>query len=266
MDESKRILLVDDEQNITRSIKRLCRSKGYEVLIANSAAEALETLANEKVKVVLSDQLMPGMTGAELFAQIQTEFPNVVRILLTGYTALEGITKAVNQGAVFKVLFKPWDDEHLLSTLDEAFDYFEIKDKNRRLSEELLELNKDLERRVEVKTRELSMHVKRLQVSQKLFEHLPESAMGISEDGWVVEANNRARELFGTDALVGVKADALLPEALKALLAQTQQAEPSIPQRCETDLNGKAVAFQCIKIDMGLDRSGYVMYGRVKDE
>ncbi len=266
MDDTKRILLVDDEQNITRSIKRLCRSKGYQVLIANSAAEALEVLAKEEIEVVLSDQLMPGMTGAELFEQIQQTYPGVVRILLTGYTALEGITKAVNQGAVYKVLFKPWDDEHLLSTLDEAFEYFEVKDKNKRLSEELLELNKDLERRVERKTLELSMHVKRLQVSQKLFELLPDAAMGISEEGLIVEANKQALNLFASEGLVGLKATMVLPDALKELLSTCQAGEPNTPQTTHAELNGKKISFQCIKTDMGLASYGYLMFGRVPDE
>ncbi len=266
MEQKKRLLLVDDEQNITRSIKRLCRSQGYEVLTANSAAEGLEILDEKQVSIVLSDQLMPGMTGAEMFEVIQQKHPEVVRILLTGYTALEGITKAVNQGAVYKVLFKPWDDAHLLHTIDDAFEYWEVKEKNKRLSQELLTLNKELEQRVERKTMELSMHVKRLQVSQKLFEFLPDAALGISDDGFIVDANQQARDLLGSEALVGMKANKILPEALMQLWTDCTQAEINTPLRATITLQNSAIEFQCIKIDLGLDNYGYLAFGRHPDE
>ena len=171
--QTKKMLLVDDEPNITRSIKRICRGKGYEIFIAESASEALEIIAKEGIQIVLSDQLMPNMTGSELFEKIQVEFPSVIRILLTGYTAIEGLTLAVNKGAVFKILFKPWDDDVLLQTIDDAFDYFFIRDHNKQLTKELKLLNASLESKVAEKTRDLSLHIKRLQLSQKLFELLP---------------------------------------------------------------------------------------------
>ena len=182
MTQEKRILLVDDEPNITRSIKRICRGKGYDIYVAESAAEALELIPKEGIQVILSDQLMPEMTGSELFEKIQIEFPSVIRILLTGYTAIEGLTSAVNEGAVFRILFKPWEDENLLHTIDDAFDYYFIRDKNKQLTEELKLLNANLETKVAEKTHELSLHIKRLQLSQTLFELLPSFSIGISDD------------------------------------------------------------------------------------
>jgi len=262
MDENKTLLVVDDERYIINSIKRICRNKKYKVLAASSGKEALEILSKEPIQVILSDQMMPEMTGAELFENITECYPDVIRILLTGHTALEGITRAVNRGAVYKVLFKPWDDEHLIQTLDQAFDTFFLHEHNKRLSQELLTLNKNLESRVEEKTRALTLHITRLQIANKLFEWFPDAAMGISDELVVVEANRKAIELFLPTPLVGNKADNALPSELVALIAVCADSAENCEHRATVTINQCQNHFQCVRTLVAKDQFAYLLYGR----
>jgi diguanylate cyclase (GGDEF)-like protein/PAS domain S-box-containing protein len=115
------LLLVDDEANVLNSLKRLFRREGYQVLTAESPSVGLELLATNTVHVVLCDQRMPEMTGSEFLARVRQLYPDTVRIVLTGYADVESVTKAVNQGAIFKFLTKPWDDDLLRDQIREAF-------------------------------------------------------------------------------------------------------------------------------------------------
>jgi diguanylate cyclase (GGDEF)-like protein/PAS domain S-box-containing protein len=115
------LLLVDDEPNVLAALRRLLRLEGYRILIANSAREGLALLALNTVQVILSDQRMPEMTGTEFFFRVKQLHPDTVRIVLSGYTELNSVTDAINQGAIYKFLTKPWDDEALRETIRQAF-------------------------------------------------------------------------------------------------------------------------------------------------
>jgi CheY-like chemotaxis protein len=116
-----RLLLVDDEPNILTALRRLLRREGYAILTAADGAEALELLAHEPVQVIVSDQRMPGMSGTELLRRVKQLYPRTVRIALSGYADLATVTDAVNHGAIYRYLSKPWDDEALKGEIREAF-------------------------------------------------------------------------------------------------------------------------------------------------
>jgi EAL domain-containing protein (putative c-di-GMP-specific phosphodiesterase class I)/CheY-like chemotaxis protein len=118
---ARTLLLVDDEPNVLASLRRLLRVEGYRILTANSAREGLELLALNTVQVILCDQRMPEMTGTEFFFRVKQLHPDTVRIVLSGYTELSSLTDAINQGAIYKFLTKPWDDEALRATIRQAF-------------------------------------------------------------------------------------------------------------------------------------------------
>ena len=115
------ILLVDDEPNILSSLSRLLRREGYSIQTAVSPAEAFELLAKHPTQVVVSDQRMPEMSGTDFLARVRQLYPNTVRLVLTGYTDLESVTDAINRGAIYKFLTKPWDDDQLREQIREAF-------------------------------------------------------------------------------------------------------------------------------------------------
>ena len=122
--DHRNLLVVDDEIGICNALTRLLRRDGYNILIARSGAEALDLLALHPIQVILSDQRMPGMSGTELLGKVKSLYPNTVRIILSGYTDLSVVTEAVNQGAVFRFLTKPWDDGQLRSQIRDAFVHY----------------------------------------------------------------------------------------------------------------------------------------------
>lgn len=115
------LLVLDDEENIRRSLIRLLRRDGYRILDAGNAAEAFELLATHRVQVILSDQRMPGISGTEFLSQVKEMYPDTVRMVLSGFTDLSSVTEAINRGAIYKFLTKPWDDDALRAQVLEAF-------------------------------------------------------------------------------------------------------------------------------------------------
>ena len=115
------LLLVDDEPNVLSSLKRVFRRENYHILTATSGVEALSLLAQHPVGVVLTDQRMPGMSGTELLSSIRAMHPKAIRMVLSGYTGLESLTDAINQGEIYKFITKPWKDQELIEAVREAF-------------------------------------------------------------------------------------------------------------------------------------------------
>ncbi|MFT7651899.1 MAG: response regulator RpfG family c-di-GMP phosphodiesterase [Candidatus Azotimanducaceae bacterium] len=116
-DESKPALLfIDDEPRVLKSMRAMFR-RDYEVYLANSGQEALEIMANSPIQVVVSDQRMPHMTGVEVLSTIKSQYPNVVRILLTGYADLEAIEASLNEAEVFRYLMKPCPADEVKSAV-----------------------------------------------------------------------------------------------------------------------------------------------------
>ena len=236
------LLLVDDEENITTSLVRLLRRDGYNILRANSGQEGLAVLAQHPVGVIISDQRMPGMTGVEFLSQVKELYPDTVRIVLSGYTELNSVTDAINRGAIYKFLTKPWEDDLLRANVDEAFRRYEMKMENVRL-------NRELEERVEIKTGESLRSLGILRVSQEVLEHLPVAVIGISDDGMVAIANRMAHQLFGADgrALLGEAADKVIPAALLCSVSYETHQKEKCKKQCLVD-NRK---FNCWCLTMG---------------
>ncbi len=120
----KSILVVDDEKNAVSAIERNLTLDGYRVLTAGSAMEGFELLATNRVAVVVSDQWMPDMNGNEFLSRVREMHPETVRILITGRGDLESVTDAINNGAIFKFLVKPWNDDFLRDTVGEALRHY----------------------------------------------------------------------------------------------------------------------------------------------
>lgn len=124
VDDRPVLLFVDDEERIIRLLKMTFRTQ-YKVFTALNAEEALKTLEANRIDVIVCDQRMPGTTGIELLAQVRSRWPEVVRILLTGYSDLVAIIGSVNQGEVHRFLSKPWDQAGIRETISEAIELAE---------------------------------------------------------------------------------------------------------------------------------------------
>lgn len=115
------LLIVDDEINILKALKHLLQNEGYQIYTCSSGVEALEILAKTPVQVIISDQVMPGMRGSELLTKVKKLYPNVIRIILSAYADFDAIKEALNEGAIYKFLSKPWNNDALLKVIKEAF-------------------------------------------------------------------------------------------------------------------------------------------------
>jgi CheY-like chemotaxis protein len=124
------LLLVDDEAHILSALKRLFRREGYHVLTAGSGDEALDLLATNPVGVIISDARMADMDGSELLGRVRSLYPHVVRLMLSGYTDLLAVTRAVNSGELYQFITKPWDDSGLLKAVRAAFHAYESRQRS----------------------------------------------------------------------------------------------------------------------------------------
>jgi len=117
----KSVLFIDDEKNLLATIKRQLKIHRYDVHVASTPEEAFEVLRENNISVIVSDQRMPSISGAELLAQIKKKYPNAIRLIMSGYTDYETLEKAINQGEIYKFVPKPWNESELLTILEGAF-------------------------------------------------------------------------------------------------------------------------------------------------
>lgn len=128
-----KVLLVDDEVQVTEALKRVFHKENFEILSAQSAEEALRLLRQEPVDIVISDEKMPGMLGSEFLALVFERYPETIRIMLTGYADLEVALRAINQGHIYRFLVKPINELELKSTIRQAIQHTELILESRRL-------------------------------------------------------------------------------------------------------------------------------------
>ncbi|OIN94074.1 MAG: hypothetical protein AUJ20_01850 [Comamonadaceae bacterium CG1_02_60_18] len=138
------LLVVDDEPGILAALKRLFRRDGYAILTANSGDEGLAVLARQRVDIIISDQRMPGMTGVDFLRSAKKLYPETIRIVLSGYTELQSVTAAINEGAVYRFLTKPWDDQALREQIREALQHRQVVEENRQLEMQVHNTNREL--------------------------------------------------------------------------------------------------------------------------
>ena len=127
------ILMVDDEEPIRKALARSLRNCDYTLRLAASAQEGLSILQHEPVDIVISDQMMPKMTGLSFLEIVRDRHPEAIRIILTGYADTSTAVEAINEGEIYRFLTKPWDDVELQVTLHLACDRLELERKNRLL-------------------------------------------------------------------------------------------------------------------------------------
>ena len=129
------VLCVDDEQNILHSLKRLLRKEGYQILTAGSGADGLKILKEHDVHLVITDQRMPEMSGTEFLAKVKENYPDIIRIVLSGYTEVDSITESINKGHIYKFMLKPWNDHNLKLEIKQGLEQYDLIQVNKKLHE-----------------------------------------------------------------------------------------------------------------------------------
>jgi FixJ family two-component response regulator len=221
------LLLVDDEENVLAALRRVFRNAGYQIVCASSGEVALDLLLTHKVDVIVSDQRMPSMTGTEFLRCAKITHPHALRLVLSGYTELQSVMDAVNDGAIYKFLTKPWDDAQLRANIAEAFAHKEMADENRRLAAaldqsnaELRCANQQLHGLLAERQHQLALDEAALTVLREVLHGIPLPMLGVDRDGLIVCANAEADALLGGGVpLFGESATERLSPELCARLA-----------------------------------------------
>lgn len=245
--QAGRLLLVDDEPNILAALRRLLRQDGYQIVTETDARAALARLESEDFDVIVSDQRMPEMTGVEFLRRAKAVRPHSMRIVLSGYTDLDSVTAAINEGAIYKFLTKPWDDAQLRDHIATAMRHKYLEDDNRRMSDELravnarqMELNAQLAALVHEQRNSLFRDETVLQTLQDVLRQIPLPIVGCDDETMVVFCNEAAERLFGSQArpllLLGADLSAVWPEA-----------PPDPPPWCRSGMvvGGRRVRVEC---------------------
>ncbi|MFO1339278.1 MAG: response regulator [Burkholderiaceae bacterium] len=194
--------------------------------------------------MIISDQRMPQMTGVEFLRRAKQLYPDTVRIVLSGYTELESITAAINEGAIYKFLTKPWEDQLLRANIDEAFRQKAMADENRRLDRELHRANQELAELNERLQRALEMQHERTHQAEAgkggALEMLQTCRPGwwASTNGMVAFVNHEAQALWPTEGLLGRNAADVLPGPLTRWL-------DGVGDRAAASLAIDGRSFQC---------------------
>jgi serine phosphatase RsbU (regulator of sigma subunit) len=193
--KKQEILYVDDEANNLTVFKSTFR-RHYKVYTALSAHEGLQILRQPEtdISLIITDQRMPEETGVEFLGKTVEEFPDAIRIILTGFTDVEAIIEAINRGRVYRYINKPWDENELKVTIDNALETYELKQENRELIEDLRQANQELE-----------------EYAHNLEQKVQERTAEIKEQKEIIERKNKDI----TESIVYARRiqEAMLPEA-----------------------------------------------------
>lgn len=123
-----KILLVDDEINILKTLVRLLRNEPYQLLTANSGKQGLEILKENHIHMVISDMRMPHMNGADFLQKVEQEYPDIIKIIMSGYADLNSLVDAVNMADISYIISKPWDNDRFKDTVKQVLQSYRNKD------------------------------------------------------------------------------------------------------------------------------------------
>ena len=238
-----KMLVVDDEPDNLDLLYRTFRRE-FNVLKAESGVHALELLATEgEVAVIISDQRMPEMKGTEFLSKTVPEFPDTVRIILTGFTDVEDLVDAINSGQVYKYITKPWDPNELKGVVQRAAETYDL------LKQRTEELN-----RAQAQTNLLATIVTVAQESSNVADTLEPIASAFGDsfatDGCIlqlVEENNltTAKAEYSIDSVIinNLEKDPIVQQAIasKNLQAWVSGTEPEVAEYQATDLKAHLV-------------------------
>jgi signal transduction histidine kinase len=149
------ILYLDDEESNLR-IFRAAFKQYYKIFLAKSGQEGLDILRENDIQLIITDQRMPKMTGVEFLEKIIPDYPDTIRIILTGFSDIEDIIRALNKCSIYRYIVKPWNREEMKLTIDKALETWQLRFDNMRLMDELKDINNSLEEKIVQRTSELT--------------------------------------------------------------------------------------------------------------
>lgn len=139
------VLYLDDEENNLTSFRASFR-RDFEVHTTTRPAEAVDMLNNNEIHLIIADQKMPEISGVEFLELVKNEFPDPVRMLLTGYADIQAVIDAINRGQIYRYITKPWDEQELRMVLENAYEIFQTRRELKTRNQELKRAYSNLER------------------------------------------------------------------------------------------------------------------------
>lgn len=175
------ILYIDDEKDNLTVFQSAFR-RDYQVHLATSGKEGLQIMKKEDIHLVITDQRMPEMTGIEFLEKILPDYPDCIRMVLTGFSDVEAIIQAINKGRVYRYITKPWNRNELKITIDRALETYSLRQQNKNLIEDLKEANQTLEQKVIERTREIELQNKKITDSIQYASRIQSALLPPKED------------------------------------------------------------------------------------
>lgn len=264
--EAVKILCVDDEKNVLRSLERLFMDEEYEIITALNGEEGLALLAEQPgVQLVISDYRMPGMDGVDFLRQVHERWPETIRIVLSGFADTASVVGAINEGQIYKFIPKPWDDNELKVTIAKALEVYFLRQRNLKLSDELMEaylrleaINANLEEEIRSRTEIMTFQNNAMHFAHKVMDAMPAAVLGLDLSGLIVLANREANLLLAGErpTLAGLDGRAALPAEVWAVVERVR-AE----QQLQTMLAVAGGAYQILgnRITMDREQEGIIL-------
>ena len=205
-----KVLLVDDEVNILKALRRTLSREPCELFTASGGSEGVRIMEKHPIDLVVSDQMMPGMTGVAFLQQVRERWPDTIRIMLTGQSSIDAAVSAINDGEVYRFLTKPIENEDFRMTIRSALRHRDLIQENRRLMErierqntQLMEWNEHLEERVRERTEALSKsEEKRREMELELLHQAKLADIGMLASGIAHNLKNPLTVLSGRLQLI----------------------------------------------------------------
>jgi len=266
MSEQVKILCVDDERNVLRALQRVFMESDYEILTAESGEEGINILKEnqDSIQLIISDYRMPGMNGVDFLKEAYRICPDTIRIVLSGYADIASMVEAINEGHIYKFIPKPWNDEELKVTISTALDHYFAQMKNKQLTKELEEknrqlqhINEHLEHLIEERTADLRMRNRILMAAQNILDSLPVGVIGIDPDGLIVQCNSKAVEILALDeGVIGLHKDEVFDDSIRWIIERLHVAS----RFSETlSLNGKRVFIRGVHMKYDTGQEGNIL-------
>jgi response regulator RpfG family c-di-GMP phosphodiesterase len=173
------VLIVDDEEQIGKTLGRLMKSIGTKYVYVESGLAALDRIktASQPFSLILSDQRMPGMEGAVFLEKAKKIVPDTIRFLITGYADIDAISDAVNKGSIHRYIEKPWDNKILIEIVKSGLEQYEMVMENHKLfalakdqNAKLYKLNADLKKSTEIHKKAIIQKNKQIKELNVLLE------------------------------------------------------------------------------------------------
>jgi two-component system NtrC family sensor kinase len=269
------ILCVDDEENILSALERVfLEEDNYEIITANSGNEGLKILKERPVDLIMSDQRMPEMSGTEFLKKARALYPDTIRIVLSGFSDFDTVTKAINEGEIYRLIQKPWEDSELLSVVKDCLEKYTLICENKKLqeaikkqNEELKTFNLQLEEKVKERTQELILRNQVLSLSQEMLHHVSTAIIGISSDETIVLINKQAQDICESNGkpVIGKDVEEIFSEDVANVVRETFQVQkPHIIEN--VNCNHHQVSLRCMPLTGQYADKGAILEITVRDE